>query len=160
MGYACPVCESPQVDGRHLANHLAFTAMIHGGDHEQWLDEHAPNWEEAGEDALAARVVSKARETPFPPTDLGDDHDHDGNHTHPNDGATTSHPRTNQGGHGRTDRADEIAPPIETTESENERSVETVLAEARAMTERMIEDGERSESEGTPTDRTESEDDE
>ena len=40
MGYACPVCEIPHQDATHLANHLAFTAMTHGDDHEAWLDDH------------------------------------------------------------------------------------------------------------------------
>ena len=39
MGYACPVCDHPQADARHLANHLAFTALARGGDHEAWLDD-------------------------------------------------------------------------------------------------------------------------
>ena len=38
MGYACPVCEDPQSDATHLANHLAFTAMLRGGEHGEWLD--------------------------------------------------------------------------------------------------------------------------
>ena len=44
MGYACPVCSVPHADAEHLANHLAFTAMLHGDDHEAWLDEHVPGW--------------------------------------------------------------------------------------------------------------------
>lgn len=60
MGYACPVCDTPQADARHLANHLAFTAMLHGDDHETWLDEHVPDWAAAGEADLADRVESLA----------------------------------------------------------------------------------------------------
>ena len=62
MGYACPVCEVPQQDGEHLANHLAFTAMLHGGPHEAWLDDHAADWDgvadwdELDPAALAKRV--------------------------------------------------------------------------------------------------------
>ena len=63
MGYACPVCAAPQADGEHLANHLAFTAMLHGDDHESWLDEHVPEWDERTPDALAAAVVDLAEET-------------------------------------------------------------------------------------------------
>lgn len=44
MGYACPVCEDPQVDERHLADHLAFTAIMGDGDHESWLNERVPEW--------------------------------------------------------------------------------------------------------------------
>ena len=65
MGYGCPVCETPQADARHLANHLAFTAMIHGGDHETWLDDHLPDWNEAGEAELADRVTEYAEETEY-----------------------------------------------------------------------------------------------
>lgn len=95
MGYSCPVCGTPQADGRHLANHLAFTALIHGDDHETWLAEHAPGWEEAGERELAARVVEGAAETAFPPdaeqgTDGGEetsarDHEHGGSDGHDHD---------------------------------------------------------------------------
>ncbi|WP_255197943.1 DUF5810 domain-containing protein [Halorarius litoreus] len=66
MGYACPVCGDPQVDARHLANHLAFTAMLHREDHEAWLDEHAPGWEDEGEHELAERVADHAEEAEFP----------------------------------------------------------------------------------------------
>ena len=48
MGYACPVCDTPQRDAEHLANHLAFTAMLHGDAHETWLDDHVPEWGDAG----------------------------------------------------------------------------------------------------------------
>ena len=60
MGYACPVCAIPQRDGEHLAHHLAFTAMIHNGDHEAWLDEHAPDWETRTPETLAEAVVDRA----------------------------------------------------------------------------------------------------
>jgi len=48
MGYARPVCERPQRDGEHLAHHLAFTAMLHGGDHEVWLDDRVTDWSDRG----------------------------------------------------------------------------------------------------------------
>ncbi|HET7323382.1 MAG TPA: DUF5810 domain-containing protein [Halococcus sp.] len=66
MGYACPVCETPQADARHLANHLAFTALLGNEKHESWLDEHTPEWEHEGEDELAERVVEYAEEVEFP----------------------------------------------------------------------------------------------
>jgi hypothetical protein len=81
MGYACPVCETPQADARHLANHLAFTALLGNDDHESWLDEHAPGWDDAGEDELADRVVEHASEVEFPQMfedTTGHDHDRDG----------------------------------------------------------------------------------
>lgn len=66
MGYACPVCESPQADAGHLANHLAFTALLRGGDHETWLDEHVPEWESLREPALGERVTDHASEVAYP----------------------------------------------------------------------------------------------
>ncbi|SMO32455.1 DUF5810 domain-containing protein [Halorubrum cibi] len=60
MGYACPVCATPQRDGEHLAHHLAFTAMLHGDDHAAWLDDHAPEWETADPAGLAEVVVEHA----------------------------------------------------------------------------------------------------
>ncbi|WP_137283972.1 DUF5810 domain-containing protein [Halorussus salinisoli] len=79
MGYACPVCETPQSDAEHLANHLAFTAMLGDDDHEAWLDDHAPGWQEQGEDELAARVEEYAKEVGFPQVfedTTGHDHSH------------------------------------------------------------------------------------
>jgi hypothetical protein len=64
MGYACPVCETPHPDAEHLANHLAFTAMLHGDDHERWLDDHVPDWAAVGPDELAPTVADHAPETP------------------------------------------------------------------------------------------------
>ena len=66
MGYACPVCSDPQADRGHLANHLAFTAMLGDDDHEAWLEEHAPGWETMGEAELADVVAELVEETSFP----------------------------------------------------------------------------------------------
>ena len=66
MGYACPVCGDPQADAGHLANHLAFTAILGDDDHEAWLDDHAPDWGEMGEAELADAVVDHVEETEFP----------------------------------------------------------------------------------------------
>jgi hypothetical protein len=66
MGYACPVCADPQADAGHLANHLAFTAMLGDEDHEHWLDEHASGWGEMGESELAEVVADLVEETEFP----------------------------------------------------------------------------------------------
>ncbi|WP_380675398.1 DUF5810 domain-containing protein [Salinigranum sp. GCM10025319] len=65
MGYACPVCDEPQRDAEHLANHLAFQAMTHGDDHESWLDEHAPDWASGGPADLAPLVAEHAPETEY-----------------------------------------------------------------------------------------------
>ena len=67
MGYECPVCGVPQADAKHLANHLAFTAVIHEGDeHEVWLDDHVPGWGERGERELAEAVVEHADDADYP----------------------------------------------------------------------------------------------
>ncbi|WP_181691455.1 DUF5810 domain-containing protein [Natronomonas sp. LN261] len=66
MGYACPVCSDPQADAGHLANHLAFTAMLGDTDHEAWLDDRAPAWAEMGESELADVVAERVEETEFP----------------------------------------------------------------------------------------------
>ena len=66
MGYACPVCAAPQADGEHLANHLAFTALLHGEDHEAWLDERVSNWEDRQPADLASVVTEYATAEEFP----------------------------------------------------------------------------------------------
>jgi len=115
MSYVCPVCSSPQADAEHLANHLAFTAMLRGDGHEEWLDEHAPEWSEQGPETLAPTVAEHVPETE---TEL--DHDHDDH------GAEPSFERSlaQQSGYGRDN-----AP----TDPEAER----ILAEAERMTEQM-----------------------
>jgi hypothetical protein len=62
MGYVCPICEIPQQDETHLANHLAFAAMLGNADHEEWLDEYVPEWEEMGPEDLGERVSTFAPE--------------------------------------------------------------------------------------------------
>ena len=89
MGYRCPVCEDPQADDAHLANHLAFTALIRGGDHEDWLDEHVPDWGGMGEERLANTVRDHAESVDYPAVfedttgqELGREHDHTGDQGH------------------------------------------------------------------------------
>jgi len=65
MGFACPVCEIPHQDATHLANHLAFTAMTHGDDHEAWLDDAVPGWSAYGEADLASEVSELAPEAEY-----------------------------------------------------------------------------------------------
>lgn len=81
MGYACPVCAAPQVNAEHLANHLAFTAIVHGDDHETWLDDHVPDWESTNADGLGPLVADHAAEREFDEVfedtvDRTDGHDH------------------------------------------------------------------------------------
>ena len=126
MGYACPVCEAPQADGEHLANHLAITAMMGREDHEAWLDEHAPDWVESTPSELAKAVVEHVPETEFPQlfADTTDGHDHQhGGGQPPFEQELAG--QTAQGGRG--DLTDETR---------------NILAEAREMTEAMREDRE------------------
>jgi hypothetical protein len=161
MAYACPVCATPQADGRHLANHLAFTAMIHGDDHEAWLDEHAPEWEEAGEEALAKRVVGHAAETELSEaiddptagsgrtdeeTGEGGSQGHHRHYHHTEDEHArkgkerTDRPPTSGGEPRRDEERTAIefgARNGETGDDGDERDVAAVLADARELTERM-----------------------
>ena len=121
MGYACPVCSDPQADGGHLANHLAFTAMTGGDDHEAWLDDHVDDWSSLGESELAEIVVDHAEEEEFPQvfeeSGLDDGHDHGDAEDLP--------PGANQRGSRSMSDADE-----------------SVLAEARELTKEMLEESE------------------
>lgn len=129
MGYACPVCGDPQQDAGHLANHLAFTALLGDDEHEAWLDDHAPDWAEAGESELAGRVVDHAEEREFP--QVFED--------------TATDPPDREAG---PEGAGGIDPPADEATRE-------VLAEARELTEAMqasAEDGpgDTGEDEGDP----------
>jgi len=133
MGYECPVCEDPQADGHHLANHLAFTAMLGDDDHAAWLDETVPGWADADPADLAAAVTDYADETEFPQVFEGTTgeggHAHDHGHDHPRDG---------KGGR------DAVAPGG-VADVENalggDADVESVLAEARELTRQRWTEG-------------------
>jgi hypothetical protein len=129
MGYACPVCDDPQADAEHLANHLAFTALLGDDDHEAWLDEHAPDWDEADADALAATVTEIAEETDFPQVfeDTTQDHDHD--HDHERSGALFDDEAR------AVERGRERARDLSGLDAADEE----ILEEAREMTRQMEE---------------------
>lgn len=118
MGYACPVCGDPQRDAEHLANHLAFTAMLGREDHEAWLDDHASEWESLDPETLGSRVTEYAPEEEFPQAfeDTTDDHE-------------------------RAPRFEESIPRQRGREATGAETTE-VLAEAEAMTREMLEDDE------------------
>jgi len=120
MGYACPVCSDPQADATHLANHLAFTALTGGDDHEAWLDEHVPEWGQFGETELAEHVVEYAEEREFPQVfEESGTGDHGHEHTGDLPAGADSH-------RGAASMSDDDA---------------EVLAEARELTKEMLEDG-------------------
>ena len=83
MGYSCPVCADPQADGVHLANHLAITALTRGGDHEEYLDESVPEWQELSEEELAAELLEDATEADYPQVfeDTTTSHEHSHDHS-------------------------------------------------------------------------------
>jgi hypothetical protein len=100
MGFACPVCGDPQADAEHLANHLAFTALMHGGDHEAFLDEHVPGWGSLDGTALGERVTEYAEQTEYPQV-FEDTTGHDGGRGHDH-GDPPEHGHTHDGGRGHT----------------------------------------------------------
>ena len=134
MGYACPVCGDPQADAGHLANHLAFTAMASGGDHEEWLDEHVPGWGQRGESELAAAVTDEAEETEFPQvfeaSNLAEGRD-GGGHGHGGDHGEHGHD------HGAHDHGVDPAAARARGRGEMDEEARQVLAEAREITEEM-----------------------
>jgi hypothetical protein len=117
MGYACPVCEAPQADAEHLANHLAFTALLRGGEHESWLDERVPDWADRDPEGLAPAVADHASERDLP----------EGSGTH---------------GHDRGDRGDRFEDAVARQsgygrDTASGEDVQAVLDEARDLTARM-----------------------
>lgn len=151
MGYACPVCGVPQRDGEHLANHLAFTAMLREDAHETWLDEHVSGWGEETPAELAERVTEHAEETEydevFEDTTGGNGtHDDAHDHTHGFD----SEPGPDRGPASNFEgMAQGVA----------DEAVESVLQEAQDLTEEMYglgeEDGGEGDSERTEGDTNE-----
>ncbi|SDF43358.1 DUF5810 domain-containing protein [Halorientalis regularis] len=135
MGYACPVCEDPQADAEHLANHLAFTALLGDDDHEAWLDDHAPDWDQADADALAATVTEIAEETDYPQV-FEDTVEHD--HDHERSGALFEDESR------AVERGRERASQMTGLDDEDEE----ILEEAREMT-RQMQDGEDERSESS-----------
>ena len=159
MGYACPVCGDPQADARHLANHLAFTALARGGDHEQWLDDHVPDWEDHGEAWLSDRVVDHADEEEFPQvfedtTDGGSGgeriHDHEHGHAHDHE-HTHEHDQPRDAeeglGSGVADVSEAAVQDALARIDDGDRDPEDVLAEARELTRKRRESDDESETE-------------
>lgn len=119
MGYACPVCDAPQADAGHLADHLAITAIARGGEHETWLDDRVPGWANLEKPALAERVVERAEETEYP-------------QVFEDTAADAGTPEGNLEPAAMERRADDATA----------ADLEAVLEEARELTERRREDSE------------------
>ncbi|WP_167837400.1 DUF5810 domain-containing protein [Halosimplex halophilum] len=162
MGYACPACGDPQADAEHLANHLAFTAMLRGGDHEAWLDDRVDDWAELDPPELAERVVDHADEEEFPQvfedtTGGGHDHGHDHQHEGTRQGAGGPTP-------GGADAVEDAAPGGVADLDDFEGEPDDVLAEAKELTRRRREnagDGaDEKGADGGPGDTADAEDDE
>jgi hypothetical protein len=137
MGYRCPVCSDPQSDETHLANHLAFTAMLGDDDHEAWLDDRVEEWASLSPPDLAERVTPHVDETDFPQV-FEDTTDEQGR------GSDHAHDHSNEGDHG-----DDTPHPHPTVDESGDLDQRTrdVLEEARELTRRRRSDGDDSESE-------------
>jgi hypothetical protein len=158
MGYACPVCEDPQADAGHLANHLAFSAMLGDADHESWLDDHAPEWEGMGESDLADIVADDVEETEFPQVfeDTTGKPDSAGDPLEERSGALFDEGQDHAGhGHGHdhghdhgSDESHDTGGIVDTSGA-MDAETEAVLEEAREMTQEMLadEDEEKAEDE-------------
>jgi hypothetical protein len=152
MGYACPVCEDPQADGEHLANHLAFTAMLRGDDHEQWLDDHVADWADMDPPELAAAVVDHATDREYPQVfedTTGDGHSQNHDHDH--------------AGRGPEDH-DSLPGGVDAQVPDADGVPEDVLSEARELTRERREaaaddpETDESSSDGPPDDESATED--
>jgi hypothetical protein len=127
MPYACPVCGAVEADAEHLANHLAVTASLHGGDHEAWLEDHAPDWGGRSPPELGAIAAEHARER----AGKGDADDPD---------RRRDPPSTASGGRGRPPGIDPGAP--DRREVARDPETERILREARELTRRAESDRE------------------
>jgi hypothetical protein len=118
MAYVCPVCDAVEADAEHLANHLAVTASLHGGDHAAWLEEHAPDWPNRSPSELGATAVEHARERVLDDESTAHDHDREAK-------PDVRNARSGQGAGRRLDA-----------------ETKQVLREARELTERSLDDPE------------------
>lgn len=118
MAYLCPVCEEPQVDAAHLANHLAFTALIRGGDHESWLDGHVPDWGDHDESWLAEQVRETLEAVDHPVDDI----------------ETGGH----EAAHGGSPAVDPVVAADGREGGELGDDAQSVVEEARELTRRMV----------------------
>lgn len=143
MGYACPVCETPQSDAVHLANHLGFTALARGGEHETWLDDHVPDWGSLDDETLAERVVDHAEETAFPQVfeDTTDQHRDHGGPTHDN-GDHDHHTEPESQVPGTTESLEAARNRAAAGADIDEADLQAIIEEATALTRQRQEESE------------------
>jgi hypothetical protein len=158
VAYACPVCDSLAPDGEHLAHHLAIVAMSRGGEHETWLDEHADGWREESPETLATFALEHAEEvdheladaTAGDRPDAGHDHGGAGAHDHGH-----AHGTGAQGGAGGSGGGNAAGRGSTGASVASDEETQAVLAEAREITQRMLDDdgGEEERESGDSGDR-------
>lgn len=149
MGYRCPVCADPQADDVHLANHLAFTALVRGGDHERWLGEQVPDWGGMDDETLADVVTEHADQTEYP--QVFEDTTGEAPESTSRDGAGGSRdsgPASGEVGPGHQHFPDEAAEyeafgdvAAGLSDADSERRAREILEEARELTRRRRSDG-------------------
>lgn len=118
MGYECPVCETPQPDAEHLANHLAFTGMLGDEAHETWLDERVPDWAERDPAGLGDALTDHVEAVEIDEIGSGDEHS----------------------------RRPDVSPAaLDADETALDSAAKEALEEARAMTQEMRQPSEEGE---------------
>ncbi len=135
MGYACPVCDVPQRDARHLADHLAFTAMLRHEEHEEWLDERVPEWGQQGPADLGAEVVEYAEETEYDEVFEDTVNRHDHHHDREESPFDDDHEHAHGSGHGGID----VSAADQRGSGGVDAETQHVLMEARELTRQMME---------------------
>lgn len=128
MSYLCPVCEAPFGGGEPLADHLAVTAILHGGDHEVWLDETVADWDGLSPAELGERAVDHAETT--------DAHEHIGEHSHGDPEPASGLPNGIDSGASTRNAGD----------STLDADAQAIIEEARELTRAMQGDDEQQES--------------
>ncbi|ADD05171.1 uncharacterized protein Nmag_1595 [Natrialba magadii ATCC 43099] len=151
MGYACPVCAAEQADAEHLANHLAITASLGRQEHQEWLAEHAPEWDECSPPELGEIVAEHAPEIETPSFEGGrsGQHGSGGGHGHGHDHDHTQGRPTGL-------EADLARQSRQRGRGSMTAETEHVLQEASELTRQMVEnaadeDGDSSTSTSTST---------
>jgi len=133
MSYLCPVCAAPFGDAEPLADHLAVTAILHGGDHEAWLDDTVDDWDGLSRVDLGERVVDHAETT--------DDHEHIGEHGHGDHEHSHSEPEPASGLPNGIDAADGSTPGVGDTALDAD--AQAIIEEARELTREMAGEDEQ-----------------